>query len=638
MGKWFKTEEERQRLRWRCLTDLKFLTRDIFAFDRINDRVHDPVFEFYGELEPRTYCLKCKERGPIFADLKPDTLCNHCYVLRRVRRDEIAATAMDKPKGKRRAYILVTRRREPDVFGRMETNWQTQQECWLENLKRLFPKQEDFDDMQLDPRGTFKSTILNVRCVQVQLAFPDISIAYLSAAGNLPESFVNAIQERFLVKKGEPMSPFQEIWPEFCIAYSRRTSGAFTTPMRRRISPDPTMEATSIESSLSGKHPWWIIFDDVVDNRNTTNPTVIRKINKNVALSMYLRMRWTLITFRGTRYSPIDAYGIRLGAKDKKAERGSLQKAHAGRMKVLVRAAWTPKPGREDVAIEDIKESDVDLLFPEELPFSKLAKFRDDEMELFCAQMLNDPLGAQHGIFEPARLYQVVRAVKEMPVSGQTFVAFRFPFIEGKYRMAGVVGMLDGFRLAILDAILGSWKPSRMAFKVVELAKKWGVTHVQIEETPGAHNYEQAIKSNAVAQGVKLDVEWKPFVREAVERTTMVTRMEPLINATRLIFSNRIEIIDTLTEQLEQFGMTDENELPEALSLLVDKMPKVEANGPMEIPESADDLFQKLKRADVHNRVYGLGEYARVEARKEPVEVPRFDPNKLDDIMPGLNG
>lgn len=626
-------------MRWRCLTDLKFLAREIFGFDKIVDRVHDPVFKFYGELEPRTWCLTCKEYGPIFADLKPDTICMHCYAPRRIERDKVASVALEKNKRQRRIYLRKLRAEKPWVFKGEATQWQTQQECWLQNLKVLFAEYGEFDDIQLDPRGTFKSTILNVRCVQVITAFPDISMAYLSAAGNLPESFVNAIQARFLLQKGHPMTPFQEIWPEFCIAASKAKSGDFTTPMRRTISPDPTMESTSIESSLSGKHPWWIIFDDVVDNRNTANPTQIRKINKNVALSMYLRMRWSLVSFRGTRYSPIDAYGIRLGVKDKKAGKDSLKAAKPGRIKIMVRSAWTPKKGRDHLTTEELTESDVDLLFPEELPFSKLEKFRDDEMELFCAQMLNDPLGAQHGTFDPARFAQATKPFEQMPISGPTYIAWRFPFVDGQYYSAGAVGILDGFRLAIVDVARGSWKPSRLAFKVVELAKKWNVTHIQIEDTPGARNFEQAIKASAVSQMWKLDIDWTDFVREGVERASRVTRMEPLINATRLMFANHIGEIDAVTEQFCQFGMTDEKEIPEAVSLLIDKMPKIEANGPAEVPEDAMLAFQRLKQAALRNRVYGLGEYAHVEAQQpEPQPAPKPNHFALDDIMPGLTG
>lgn len=579
MGRLFKSEAERQRLRWRSLTDLKFLSRDIFGYSRINDRVHDPVFDFYGAFDPRTFCISCTTYGPVFADLKEDTQCSKCGA----------------------------------------QNWQGQQQRWVEQYTLL-------DDMHLDPRGTFKSTIKMARCVQAILCFPDITIAYLSAAGNLPESFVNAIQERFLLKKGDAMTSFQEIWPEFCIPASKRRDGEFTTPMRRTINPEPTMQATSIESSLSGKHPWWMIFDDVVDNRNTQNPNVIRKINKSVALSMYLRMKWTLVSLSGTRYSPIDVYGERL------------KKAKPGTVKTLVRSVWTRKPGKEDKPLEDLTEDDVILLFPEERPFDELAKMRDDDPELFSAQMLNDPLGAQHSIFDPVRVASATVQFDQLPLDGPTFIAWRFPFEDGKFAAAGAVGMLDGFRMAIMDVSRGSWKPSRLAFKVVELAKKWNVHSIQIEETPGARYQEQAIKASAVAQSWKLDIDWKPYVRDGVERSSMVTRMEPLVNSRRLIFSADINCAQTLTDQFVQFGMTDEREIPEAVSSLVDRMPRIEATGPAEIVD-AMELYQKLKQADLRNRVYALGEYAHVEDQRpaDPAPVPR-NHFALDDIMPGLNG
>lgn len=542
----FPSEPERQAARWRFMTDIIYAARDILGYDKIVERVHRPVADFYGALNPR-----------------------------------------------------------PWMDGQM-----SQKDCW---------QQQAGINMHLDPRGSFKSTLKMVRKIQEITAFPNITIAYISASGNLPEAFVDAIQERFLIKKDREPSKFQELFPEHCFAAHKERKGYFTTPMREATGTvEPTISATSIESSLSGMHPWSMDFDDVVDNRNSGNPSVIKRVNKNISLSLYLATRWTSISFSGTRYSPIDAYAQQL------------KKHRAGKMRVLCRAAWELKPGRENIPLEEITENDVVLLFPEELPWEKLKGQLDEDPQLFCAQMLNDPMGAQNATFEPARFKAAVMDHTQMPVTGPVHIAWRMPYKVGQFNAAGVVGMLDGNRMCVLDVERGVWKPSRLAFKVVETAKKWGTRQIQIEEVPGARAMEEAIKAQAVTQRWPLDIRWTEFQQDEIERAQQVKRLEPLVNARRLVFSRDIRQLDQVEEQFLQFGMQEECEIADAVARVALSIPKIDALQPA---RASEDSFDKLRQQDRINRLYNLGVYAQ-----PAVAPPKPNPYGLEDIMPGLNG
>lgn len=544
----FSSESERQAARWRFMTDIIYAARDILGYDKIVERVHRPVADFYGALNPR-----------------------------------------------------------PWMDGQM-----SQQDCWQHQSAIKI-------DIHLDPRGSFKSTLKMVRTIQEIVCFPDITIAYISAASNLPKGFVNSIQDRFVWIKDREPSKFQELFPEYCFPSSQWREGYFTTPMRNGVGiVEPTISATSIESSLSGLHPWKMVFDDVIDNRNTTNPGTMRRVNDNIDLSSYLETDWTYVSFSGTRYSPIDAYAQLLKANN------------ITTMRVLCRAAWTVKPGRENIPLDQLEEKDVDLLFPEIMGWAKLKRKLDKNPQLFCAQMLNDPMGAQNATFEPARFKAAVMDHTQMPVTGPVYIAWRMPYKVGQFNAAGVVGMLDGNRMCVLDVERGVWKPSRLAFKVVETAKKWGTRQIQIEEVPGARAMEEAIKAQAVTQRWPLDIRWTEFQQDEIERAQQVKRLEPLVNARRLVFSRDIRQLDQVEEQFLQFGMQEECEIADAVARVALAIPKIDALQPA---RASEDSFDKLRQQDRINRLYNLGVYAQ-----PAVAPPKPNPYGLEDIMPGLNG
>jgi hypothetical protein len=220
------------------------------------------------------------------------------------------------------------------------------------------------------------------------------------------------------------------------------------------------------------------------------------------------------------------------------------------------------------------------------------------------------------------------------------FIAGRFAYeAKPQLKYAGfAVGQLDGMRVFVLDVLRGSFRPSVIAHELAHLAKTHGVNALDIEETPGSRYYEQSIKDYAATMGHRLTVNWLEFQEDDTVRALRVKNTEPLVNSKRILFSMGIRCMAELNNQFGNFGMIDEQEIPDAVSRLAERLPK--SILVTDQTEAAKAAWKSAQEQDQCDRVYGLGQYAIPQGVVE-VETP-YEPPKnslgLEDIMPGLNG
>lgn len=479
--------------------------------------------------------------------------------------------------------------------------------------------------LQLDPRGTFKSTLSIVDSVQWIIGFPNVRICKLTATKPLATAIVGEITDHFVKETHAEPTLFQDLFPEFCISPRDKLVGTYTAPCRTRNWREATVMAFSIETSISGWHFDVLDPDDVVDTQNSSTPGGLAKVKKNYRINEKTLMPWGYINYKGTRYDPFDLWG------------DLLDKAKPGAIKTLIRSALTLKSG-ERLRPDNFPDPDeCTLLFPELLPYEFLREKFEDDYSSFMTQYMNDAYGDKEVIFRKEDLLQATIPAAQIPVTGETFTAWRFAYQDHAWS-GGCVGLMDGGRMYITDAVRGSSKPSALAHKVVHLAKKHGCHAVKIEETPGARYLEPAIQNYALALGWPLVIHWLEFQEDDGVRDQRMKGTEPLLAAGRLLFSDDVKQVNLkeLHRQFSNYGMVEESELVDAVSRVAEALPKSIA---VEQLSDQDALAWELTRQrDMHDKVHGLGLYAPREPMVEEKPFAVENSYGLDSMLGGLNG
>jgi hypothetical protein len=107
--------------------------------------------------------------------------------------------------------------------------------------------------INLDPRGTFKTSLSITDSVQWIICFPNIRICKLTATKPLAAAIAEEIRDHFVKAADAEPTDFQFLFPEFCISPSDKAR-ANTPPRTARGLARKTVMAFSIETSISGWH------------------------------------------------------------------------------------------------------------------------------------------------------------------------------------------------------------------------------------------------------------------------------------------------------------------------------------------------------------------------------------------------
>ena len=251
----------------------------------------------------------------------------------------------------------------------------------------------------LDPRGTFKTSLVTDYAVQWTICFPEIRILFLGGEKTLAFASLDTYTETFVIR-GEP-TRFQRLFPEFCIHPGEKYERKYVAPCRRnpKRHKEPTAWANSLDSALSGWHPDMMVTDDAQNDENSGNFERIGKVKKVYYMARkLLEPVWGREVFTGTRHDPNDLGGELVGEI-------------SPHMRSLVRSALWAKPELPEsrkkelearmrdpnVASTEFDANDWELLFPERLSFAFLMGERGpglEKFQTFGSQYLNDPVVA----------------------------------------------------------------------------------------------------------------------------------------------------------------------------------------------------------------------------------------------------
>jgi hypothetical protein len=490
----------------------------------------------------------------------------------------------------------------------------------------------------LDPRGTFKTSLLNDLAVQYTVCFREIRILFLGGEKSLALGSLDTYTEIFVIR-GEP-TRFQRLFPEFCIHPGGKYEKKYVAPCRRnpKRNKEPTAWSNSTDSALSGWHPDLLIPDDVVNDENAENFVRISKVKKVFYQAMQLlEPVWGRMVFGGTRYHPSD-----LG--------GELMAEASPKRKFMVRAALRARPElpqdrREqlekqlrdvNVPSTEFHAADWELLFPERLTFENLMAERGPSLEKFAvfgSQKLNDPIVATG---RPTFLLQDLREASvpanQIPAFGRMFIEWDLAYSlkRGRDYYVGVAGLVDANGRAFITEVLrGRFVTHEIVYHIVDMIRRWNPELTDIEDTMGARYLLSDLNRLAMEMGVALKIDWFPVDSSPAAMDGRVKACESALHDKRLFFSNGIGCMDELYEEFCDYGVCAHHDIASTIAqLVVRHLPWVTEGMPA--PESPFEQAEEKRRMELHAMIY------RAPDPGEPP--PAENPYALEEVMPGLDG
>lgn len=483
--------------------------------------------------------------------------------------------------------------------------------------------------MHLDPRHTFKTSWGIIDTVQWITIDPNITIVNETATQPLGKALTQRTARIFTCPKNRQLNLFQLIFPELVVEKLRST---YRAPSCTRDEIEPTLYSTSVGSAQSGYHPWIINPDDMVDTENSgldaSDESRERVWNTYITNLNTLR-DGGYVNVRGTRYHPFDAYGRMLNTMD------------PDEWKTLIRPSLIVKSGERLVEGEFPEEDEVELVFPDMLPWKKLRpKFRSD-YRIFMCQQQNDPQGGAVSIFPPNVFKQARLDGERVPSTGEIRICWRLQ-CDAKPWMAryaeGVAVLYAGARVYVIDAWRGVYTPTELCERIVRGCKKNQCGDLVIENTPGSESMIPHIYNEATHQNWSVRIERPEFEMDDAVRSGRMKNLQPMMRAGRLWLSTWSGQGEELQNQFTNFGMIDSNGLVDCISRLALRIPISTFKGHV----SAEDreMYKIAKENAWYGMIYGEGGAAEVEQaiethREEP---PARNSYGLRPMLGGLNG
>jgi len=483
------------------------------------------------------------------------------------------------------------------------------------------------------PRGVFKTTISLANCAQLLICWPlTVAIMIMCGRRDLAWDFVAQVGGFFYRRPNHPPTLFQALFPELCV--DKEPQGGEFTAARRQMEPriiEPAIWGESVESGVSGYHPNVLVVDDLSNNRNSQTFEQRVKVTKKYKLNRKVLVSKGIELKVGTIYGTGDIFT------------DEVLTSRPGTIRRLIKPALKLKSGERLDQNGFPEEDEVELLFPTLLSYDYLLAEYESGFESFCTQYLLDEYGAAEVVFSQEQMLATMVDEVGLPLEGTTYIHWRFPCSKKQWKTAAAAVAIESRnRCYIVEAIEGHYKPSVLAKHVVNLARKYNLHRVSVEESPGAILMQSAIQNYALTTGWDVGIDWQAFDDDTGERDLRIRSLEALLAEGRLYFNAGMKHLRSVLLEFTQYGMLPDNALPDCVARVADNLPQSIA---AEDLDDEDAAWQSARERDHYNLLYGRGQYARPEPEPEEIVEEQYDPAEerynelgLENILGGLNG
>lgn len=352
--------------------------------------------------------------------------------------------------------------------------------------------------------------------------------------------------------------------------------------VRSKKMKEPTVQATSVGSRLTGGHYDLLILDDIVDFKNTATPELIQKVFEwtqdlesvldprrvdkvnDVETTPFFDVIGDQIIVLGTRYAKGDFYEYLLNNLD---ELG---------YKVMIR----------NIYVNGIDDSEG-YLWPERFNKQVITKLRKRlTSRRFASQYLNSIIVSGEQIFDTDNIKYFPATSVDIKVGEVTIMYGDRPFPKIRpYLVVDpaisdnkkaddtslTVGGLDqNGELWILEQHHGKFKPLDTAALIKQLVTKWKLQQLWIEQVGGfkavAYTVKEYLKNQKVIAAI---YEWKPGNNK--KKTRIENYLEPFFNSSTIHVTGELKTDETVQNSFMYFPSdVVKDDVPDTWAMLVE--------------------------------------------------------------------
>ena len=519
-------------------------------------------------------------------------------------------------------------------------NWFLKEPEQYRTMCELFVKKDDSKPILeqseikkrvlLWPRGGMKSTCDGYDVSQWILNFPHIRILMLTGEDSLAVGFVTEVKGHFLINEQQP-TLMNLFFPEFCIL--EKDLGAaqeFTCPVfaakkiKRAV---PTLLASSVGATKSGKHYELIKADDGVTDKNTETSEQCASISNKLFLSEKLLIAGGhYIDYIGTRYADEDHYGVLLenNVGDIVVTEGRgwvLTENKSSGTNILIGRAVQIKPevaialakADKPVTYQQAGEENCILLIPHIMPFKWLMQEFSRNEKIFEGQLNQNPRSASSVTFDRLLMLKATVNYKAMPPSGPVSQVWDFAYSSQKKRdySTGCSIMwreekeldekgLETGRMAtvgyVQKIVRGRFNHATLARAVVDLAVEFKPFIVGVEKSSGADFLTLPIEIEAARTNqpdivaVCSHIDWFPVDNQKDAKKVRMAALYPWILDGRLKFASHcmgVVGMDVLYSEFEKCLTSHHH----------DDIPDVVSHQPRYAPRATQQMVENPQEA-----------------------------------------
>lgn len=461
-------------------------------------------------------------------------------------------------------------------------------------------------------RGIFKSTCDQADIIQWIICFPNIRILVMTAEQTLASQFVAAIKKFFWVSEKIPLTRFQMLFIQHCVAAARQEAGnEFTTAARieEPAGGEPTILALSLGMSTAGKHFEIGKFDDCESEANSgpmATPEQRKKVVSAILLRRYLVDFYGYLDFIGT---PYDSDGAMVALQSQSD------------VYVLKKPGWVVKEKAKGKAILELTPDDVDLYFPEDsngvprLDFKTLMGLYENDPYLFSCQILLDPKREDDIQFTEQMLRSHVVPLESFPPAGmyRIFQSWDLAHSDGRGSdyTVGSVGFFDNFgRVFIVDVVRGKFDGNRLAYEIARQAATWKPEKIVIEKSGAVQFLYNDIRRELQQQGyANCPIDYFTVDVTDGAKKARAELLQTYLLSDRFYMSEKLDLVETIVKEFVRFKPKSKRKddiIDSFAHLIIQCMPpNVEV--PRTEQERREVLWNVMLQKIEHDRVYCIG-------------------------------
>jgi phage terminase large subunit-like protein len=440
------------------------------------------------------------------------------------------------------------------------------------------------------PRGHFKTSAEVVEVVQLILNFPNIRILIMSGKESLAKEILGVVKAQF-----EDNQKVKQLFPEFCGDDLGNTQSFKVRNRDNSTLRAPTVSISTEKSVKSGSHFDVIFCDDLVHDKNYRTADLIESTRLSYMHVSALLDPGGYMYLIGTRYTFDDLYGWIL---DTVTYNGSVPLQPLGTYELA--QGWTEqnyKSADSTWVISsrscwkkflDTKGAVVrtELLFPQRFSIEKLQSEQRKDPIFFSCQWENTPLAGGSQTFTEELINGHLVQFEQVPQRGPVIVIWDTAsgLSDDADESVGIAARIGpSGKVYVIDCVAGRFQPHELVQNIVGMVFKWRPVKLLIEKANGAVYLDPLLQNFCHTNRIQsLPLEWIVPKNAKNAKQARILALQSILKQDRLYFFAGLPNLDRLRTQFIKFPATKHDDYPDVVSLLMEIVPFIQLNNPLE--------------------------------------------------------